>query len=223
MLNRCQIMASSGMPDGLFELDISPETRRSIINGLWHHNLTTAAFKEIVAGTESYFRYYETQCELARHGNECSARSHEDIIEIVRLLQVPEATREDIKSSLRLRLTGPTPDSSDDILSNSVDLAVRLWLMVNIGDLQRILMPGRSLYWTEGSLRDFMSSKFCKQNILKERVKLEKLFNAHNLSRIAGIQIVWTSNLVDHLRMQDDDTRVAVFHHAFFLENQLRW
>lgn len=57
----------------------------------------------------------------------------------------------------------------------------------------------------------------------KFSVKLEKLFNAYNLSRIAGIEIVWTSNLSDHLRRQEDDTRVAVFHHAFFLENGLEW
>jgi len=95
--------------------------------------------------------------------------------------------------------------------------------MINIGDFQKILMPGRPISWSQGSLQNLITSIFCEKNVLKERVKLEKLFNAHNLSRIAGIQIVWTSNLADHLRMQDDDTRVAVFHHVFFLENQLQW
>jgi hypothetical protein len=68
-----------------------------------------------------------------------------------------------------------------------------------------------------------MVSRLPLQKVLKEHVKLEKLFNAYNLSRIARIEVVWTSNLADHLRMQDDDTRVAIFQHAFFLENQLGW
>ena len=37
---------------------------------------------------------------------------------------------------------------------------------------------------------------------------------------IAGIQITWTSNLADHLQMRDDDTRVANFNYASFLEYQ---
>ena len=141
----------------------------------------------------------------------------------MQVLQAPEASREGIKSSLRLSLTSSPTVNSDEILSNTIDLAVRLWLMINIGDFQKILMPGRPISWSQGSLQNLITSIFCEKNVLKERVKLEKLFNAHNLSRIAGIQIVWTSNLADHLRMQDDDTRVAVFHHVFFLENQLQW
>jgi len=207
----------------VYGLDISIQTKRSIINSLWDRQISAAAFTEIASRTDAYFQHYQTQCNLVRHGNECLTRNHQDIIDIVRLLRAPGATREDIKSSLRSRLPELPLENVEDVLSNTIDLAVRLWLMVNIGDFRRILVPGRSLYWTQGSLRDFITSEFCKQNILKERVKLEKLFNAHNLGRIAGIEIVWTSNLADHLRMQDDDTRVAVFHHAFFLENRLEW
>jgi len=52
---------------------------------------------------------------------------------------------------------------------------------------------------------------------MKDHVKLEKIFNAMNLEHIAGIEVRWTSNLADHLRMRDDDKAVEIFHYATFL------
>lgn len=217
-------MTSSAMLDiSLYDLAIPTGAKCSIINSLWDQAYSPQAFAQIGPRTDSYFQYYQTQCELVRHGNECFAQVHRDIIEIVELLKGQAATREIIKASLRQKLPIPGPDDIEEVLSNSIDLAVRLWLMVNVGDFRRILMPGRPLHWTEGCLRDFIMSKFSPQKVFKEHVKLEKLFNAYNLSHIAGIEVVWTSNLADHLRMQDDDTRVAIFHHAFFLENLQAW
>ena len=54
-----------------------------------------------------------------------------------------------------------------------------------------------------------------------EHVKLEKIFSALNLGRIAGIEIQFTNNLADHLRlMGEDDKKVWIFHNASFLRVQ---
>jgi hypothetical protein len=54
-----------------------------------------------------------------------------------------------------------------------------------------------------------------------EHVKLEKIFIARNLGRIAGIEIQFTNNLADHLRlMNEDDKKVTIFHNASFLIGQ---
>ena len=50
------------------------------------------------------------------------------------------------------------------------------------------------------------------------RVKLDRIFTTRNLERIAGLQIIWTSNILDHLRLMVDDTRIAIYHHASCLE-----
>jgi len=92
------------------------------------------------------------------------------------------------------------PGAIEDVLSNSIDLAVPLWLMVNVDGFRRTLMPGRSLNWTEGCLLDFIISRLSLPKVLKECVRLEKLFSAYNLSRIARIEVVWTSNLAGELR-----------------------
>ncbi|KAH6675929.1 hypothetical protein B0J14DRAFT_477619, partial [Halenospora varia] len=54
----------------------------------------------------------------------------------------------------------------------------------------------------------------------KEAVKLERIFNATNLEQIAGIEVRWTSNFADHLRMRGDDKAVGIFRYATFLKLQ---
>jgi hypothetical protein len=70
---------------------------------------------------------------------------------------------------------------------------------------------------------DLVNTQIAPQTMMRENVKLEKIFNARNLERIAGIEIRWTSNLVDHLRMRNDDTAVEIFHYASFLMFHQNW
>ena len=105
-----------------------------------------------------------------------------------------------------------------------IDLALRLWLMIPIGCFRQISVPGSELEWRQGSLYDGIAAQFAKSSLVKESVSLGKVFNARNLDRIGGLRIIWTNNLIDHLRMHDDDTRVSIFHHATFLiyQKQMR-
>jgi hypothetical protein len=107
------------------------------------------------------------------------------------------------------------------MLDSSIDLAIRLLLMMKVGHLPNNYSAYKALVWNQGpSLREFVSASFKPRGALKhEHVRLEKMFNGKNLERVSGIKIKWTSNLADHLRILDDeDTQVAIFHHASFLE-----
>jgi hypothetical protein len=79
------------------------------------------------------------------------------------------------------------------------------------------------LLWKEGTMTEFVSGIFSPQTFVKERVKLGKGFNVRNLKRIAGIEIRWTSNLADHLRMREDDTAVEIFHYVSLLRFHQNW
>lgn len=94
--------------------------------------------------------------------------------------------------------------------------------MTNIG-INKYPVSGQSqLIWDAGSLKDFLGRHFDEPQVLSNsNIKLERMFTARNMGRLAGIQIKWTSSLADHLRMiGDDDKLVAIFHHASFLKNQ---
>ncbi|KAL2171205.1 hypothetical protein VTG60DRAFT_3516 [Thermothelomyces hinnuleus] len=42
--------------------------------------------------------------------------------------------------------------------------------------------------------------------------------DAWSIANVAGIEVAFTDNLVDHLRLVEDDTRLLIFQHASFLE-----
>lgn len=198
----------------------SSVTRHEIVDNLW--DLSPGPHGR---NCNAYFKYYGEQCRLALHngGQYVFVRTHRDVIDVVQLLkQRPALSRETIIDRLRPRLPEGKLENEEEIVCNSIDLAVRLLLMVDVGSLQYGLSGQAPLRWRDGPLFDFVHARFSPPQPTghDKRVKFDKIFNARNLGRVAGIQIIWTNNLADHLLMKDEDTRVAIFHHVSFLEHQ---
>ena len=117
--------------------------------------------------------------------------------------------------------SGPLPDvlTQDLKLDCAMALAARLWLMISIDPPPRSLMPGRAVHWGDkDKLADTIKDQFFPGALLQDAIKLHKAFTAANLEKIAGIKVVGTSNLADHLAMTCDDTKVMIFHQVSFLE-----
>jgi hypothetical protein len=170
--------------------------------------------------------YYSKECTNALHdgGRHVASRTHADIVSCAAKLR-SGMPREDIKASLRSKLS--THHANDDeMLDNAIDLTASLLLMANFGCYSYGFSGRNRVCWTTTtskgcSLREFLESYFePERKLANESVKLEKVFKASNLDRIAGLEVVWTDNLADHLRLTDDDRRVHIFHHASFLETQ---
>ncbi len=70
------------------------------------------------------------------------AKTHNDIIDLVRVLKQPEATRDSVENVLRKRLLNEESEEVDEALEGSINLAARLLLMVSTGGY---LSAGRSL------------------------------------------------------------------------------
>lgn len=168
-----------------------------------------------------YCTFYFKECTraLIDSGRYIAIRKHEDIVEIAAQLQAG-FTKAEIKDIIRTKLTSPHKNE-DEILENSVNLVSTLLLMIHCGTFSYGFSGRTELQWVQGSLKQHVANYFAEPPKLNhERVKLEKGFTGPNLGRIAGLEIVWTDNLIDHLRMSDDDTKVHIFHHATFLECQ---
>jgi hypothetical protein len=43
------------------------------------------------------------------------------------------------------------------------------------------------------------------------KIKFDSKFSAYNLERLAGIKILWTNNIADHLRLVEDDSKLCIF------------
>lgn len=203
---------------------INTETKCEILNQLWGITIRPSQYYTSDLDFNTYFSYYTEQCNDALHdgGRHVSVRTHRDILNITQDLKNSQ-TREAVKSTLGSKMRTPRPANEDELLDGSIDLVLRLLLMVEFGHLQYGFTGRKQLVWTSDPLEEFIHAYFNAPRALgQETVKLEKIFNARNLGRIAGIEIEWTNNLADHLRLTDGDKKVAIFHHASFLECQLK-
>ncbi|KAI9778153.1 MAG: hypothetical protein M1839_008362 [Geoglossum umbratile] len=208
--------------DQSLQYDLLPETQRAIIARFWKRKLTALDYKKEATKYDTYFRYYEDECKAWADGNSMrGAVTHSHVAEIVDRLETE--TLESIRSSLRhVSQSNPYPLPStvyNETTDGSIALAVRLWLMlcVRAPDDESHQIGQMKIPWKDGRLDELVSKLFPSKHVLNDSVKLGKAFNALSLEKVAGIEIIWTSNLADHLRMMEDDTRVAIFHHAYFL------
>ncbi|KAL1961549.1 hypothetical protein VTN77DRAFT_1611 [Rasamsonia byssochlamydoides] len=203
--------------------DISAELQATIAHSLWGNPPKRLFNGEPSSELElgPYFAYYTDQCNQALHdgGRSTSARVHRDILDIANRLKEP-MERDVVRQYVPCN--GSDGVSNDlEMRDGSINLAARLLLMMNFGRYRYAISGRKELQWTEGSMRQFLEGHFGTPPTPGNKdVKLEKAFNARNLNRIAGLEIVATSNLADHLRLINDDRAVEIFHHVSFLEYQ---
>jgi hypothetical protein len=202
---------------------ISCSLRPAAVEQLWGPQPCQPAFLEDAhseAFFDLYFQYYDVQCELIgchAKGGYSSVEAHSDIMVIAKLLRQP-LSQEQVLKQMSTFLKAADKEQHQ----NSINLVARLLFMIKFGNIPHECSGGRPIEWGSGSLVKFVHDYFSSSPTCgNERIKLEKSFTALNLQRIAGIEIRWTDNLADHLRMIDDDKAVEVFYHASFLEYQL--
>jgi len=216
-------MALGGDP----RLPVPTETRDEITKCLWLQRATTAP-DPAQLDWDPYFAYYTAECNLAIQsggGRYTSIRSHDDIVSLAGELQA-DRNKEKIKQWLRPKLQGPrTQKEADDMLEGSTTLAARLLAMTEIGPRPFMSEAQTALNWTDNSLslKKLMATYFIDQTATsQDDHEFEEDFTAYNLHRLAGIEIIWTDNLADHLRLTRNRKKVHIFHHASFLKCQER-
>ena len=131
----------------------------------------------------------------------------------------------------------------EDRIINSIELGIRVWLMLYLGNAGFNGDPGAlSHQWTRGiSPNQILIESFpytskaeeyeIRTNLFEGRIIkssessepgkdliFSDLFNLWDMQRLAGFEIVWTDNLLDHLLVQKFRTTVFVFHHAAVLQ-----
>lgn len=196
-------------------LELPTARKLEIIETFWGNNLTDTQIEEFELST--YCRYFKEQFQLARQNDDpqCQIYTLQTIRNIVGQLQGGKK-REEIKTNIAAKFVNYERQVNGRI-SNAIDLSIRLWLMVHIGNGG--VTGQTAIAWEGGCLEDVLEEHFRHQQVLTDSVKLEKVFNALNLERIAGVIIQWTPNLVDHLRLKEDGRKpvLNVFHYASFL------
>lgn len=191
----------------------TPLVRRAILDKMFFLQTSQPEYPKRQCGFAAYFsHWYEEQCN-DRIG-EISTTTHSTLADIVCLVK----DRHGEKAMIRSQIKATLPNYSDESVDVLISLAARLWTMACIGEIKQCLTLGQTLIWQDGSLSQLLASAFTPSLATKEDVLLLKSFNAMSCEKVAGIKIRWTSNILDHLKMTDEDQTVYIFHHAAFLD-----
>lgn len=194
---------------------LSQATRRAIFTRLWILDRTEARTLYSEVDHTAYFRYYEAQCSNLTRGRVFLRGQNQDyLLTIIEYLQNSDTEYQSVVDHL-LR---DNPQLDQSLIRPSIFTAARLWSMLHIGQEEQAVTPGQKpVEWEDGTLKNCIQECFEFDSDVSDPVKLPRSFNAMALDEIGNIQIVWTNNLADHLLMRSDDTKVTIFHHAYFL------
>ena len=210
---------AKGLSNCLSLSPIHESTKIEIVRGFWQIPQSRPLSLSKGNSLQRYFEYYTTQCDLALNdrGRHVIVWTHQDIMQIVN--KVNEGyDRSNLECQLKEMPCKAESRDHEMAVKLSIDLACRLITMIEIGSVPQSFSGRRELQWKTSSLQDFIADLCNPKYNRNESVRLERLFVARNLPRIARIEILWTDNLADHLRMLEHDTKVAIFHHTSFLE-----
>jgi hypothetical protein len=205
---------------------------RAVVREIWNLDFTPQQYPEYRHLFESYFThiYHDLSMSACSGDSQIPDLTHAQILEVVRSLKTRPWTKLEAARSFGLY----TGCNSEDRVARAITLAAGLLVPLNfkcVGSARR----GAVMSWEDG---DCLS-----QTVAKGMTTMTKgsgdpnnkcmscnsgwtfsmSFTARKLEHVTGFRIIWTSNLLDHLLVQDDDEKVKIhiFHHVKVLENHL--
>ncbi|KAL8918359.1 MAG: hypothetical protein Q9208_007378 [Pyrenodesmia sp. 3 TL-2023] len=207
-----------------------PKLQAVILHSFWELDPSSADDK--LTQCKDYFEYYHLQVRRLNMsvsskdtiGSVTAAMTHEDVIAIVDALHHGcHRQKSDLRSVLKTRF----PDRADGAINDAIDLALRLWLMLNVLDDRRniYLDQNPAIQWgEEDTLQSFIGGQFPQSNSLQTHV-LDHDFIAVNIVRFGGIEIKWSHSLHDHLSIEQKNGRrlLRIYPFKQWLIFHLRW
>ena len=207
---------------------LSKELQLEIISRFWKKLKSEIRLHDYT----SYFEHHHRTCTglylgLYSEASSCAFTTHEEVLQCVDVIWDLLCTGQFCTRGLiRSRLT-TSPSNIEDInrLNNSISLALRLWLPLNIQE-QEFSPASRTLQWDDKTtIHQFIRNQFPGPSFSPTRDGrtdiLDARFNAINLYAYCGISIKWTCNLVDHLKFDREMRKVTIFNLKQCLQDQI--
>jgi hypothetical protein len=193
---------------------------------------TTTSLSEFT----SYFRYFQWTLRVLLWPNvtvekaSFTIQKYQDLAIVVQCMK--EHQRE-TRAEIAARLQHSFPQATNDHVLRSMDLAIRLWLTLHIRSGDAPIGPFLSdvtiVEWRKKQpLRNLVAATFprCRKNLISpvsQQSHIEPGFNIMNLRKICRIQVQWTQNLKDHLRLDRSSRTLHIYPHKVCLINHLEW
>ncbi|KAL8747778.1 MAG: hypothetical protein Q9190_000384 [Brigantiaea leucoxantha] len=164
-------------------------------------------------------KFYWQICSKSWVGPQGAVTSHQDIVKVAQLLSL-EAGRS--RGALRLCTKQMLfPSASDEAVQQSIELVIRLSLMLNVRTSMKSLSPATpAVHWNDQStMEEVVQLQFGSSSLPKLKygeggvldLPFEVAFTAPNLKRWSGVTVEWTACLADHLRHDHEHRAIRIF------------
>jgi hypothetical protein len=119
-------------------------------------------------------------------------------------------------------------NTSDADITRSIELAVRLWLGINVCSKGLSIGPTNPrdcrVEWQDDQTLDEMVTAQFRRDASREQlshISFDESFTAVNLKNICRLRIRWTDNLIDHLKLEGPrgQRQLSVYRHKVCLVN----
>jgi hypothetical protein len=152
-----------------------------------------------------------------------AAQTYEELFDIAETLRKNRTSSRPKISSLLKSQTPRFQHSSDLEINRSINLAIRLGLMINVQEATfgGLRLQATCVEWDDvTTLQDFVESIFAKSRweITARSSRLGPHFTAAFMHRVCGLKFEWTTSLHDHLRLDRQRKAVRIFPYKSFLQ-----
>jgi hypothetical protein len=205
----------------------------AIIRKIWP-NLPEQFFNEDDYRMFLEYVAFET-ATLERFQDAFAIRSLDETLALLPdLKSVSSMSKDDALRFVKQRFRSGSADD-DDAVFRSIDLAIRLWLPLEIrssnyrqfGRIVVLVTPHVSRVDWKGnvSLKELVQNHFVKpeSDQSTSRTRIDPAFTMAYLVSVYGIRVYWTHNLADHLAIDWRNKVVTVYEHKICLFNHLHY
>ena len=204
-----------------FSSIITNEQRDALIRAIWptEGHVDNSSFHYF----EAYFQHMNQECHpMLEMGH--AAQNFTDLIQILNILRADlSSTGSQIRA--KIKELNPMLGANETKLCKSTELVVKLWLTIDDMEYQpfgssippRLLPDDFTLAQTIQQLIDRPSAALMPSPnaISPHGGNFPESLTVVNLEEIGGFRILWTNNLLDHLKL--DGSIILLYRHAAVL------
>ncbi|KAG8667879.1 hypothetical protein FPOAC1_012718 [Fusarium poae] len=150
---------------------------------------------------EKYYLCLDDQFSSAqRKPTLYTARTVEDLGDVLHHMRGPnERTKAD------------TTTDQSQASYNTIDVAVRMWLTIHVQHSN--IQSSEYYHWPENKTLS---------NSLEEWINIPQGFSVPNLIRCYKMKLIWTSDLLQHLKVDWEHNHIKVYEHGICLRNHMQ-
>jgi len=219
-----EIMATSSGPavlraSAFSAAPLSLAIKWILIDRIWPSTAAQRLLQQNDEDFEVYISFFEQECrpDLSTYH---AIKSYGDMMFVLDTVRGnPTATLADLRGLVGS--TNAVLASDETKLSASIELVVRVWLMVNV----RVLLPAdrhelrTSLPWPDNQTLVSVLHRQISQpptSQITPAGKFSFYFNVSDMANMAGFRVEWTNDLMDHLTVRG--ASIYLYHHVSVLK-----